>query len=108
MPRTLLQKKFNPLTPDEQVDLQLTAINREIRVYLLRQGKQSRDLAKWAGVSDASISKRLTGLQDWKLSELLRVSIVTGTSLENLLNLRQLRSEDPGINENGHPKAAVL
>lgn len=60
--------------------------DREIRAELARQRKSQADLAEALGISQQSLSNRLTGDTAFAMDELAKVAELLGVDVEQFLN----------------------
>lgn len=59
-------------------DIDLSQLNSTVRAELARRGMHQRALASVLGLSQASVSARLSGAAEWRVSELQTVARVLG------------------------------
>ena len=59
-------------------DIDLSQLNSTIRAELARRGMHQRALAQMLGLSQASVSARLSGGAEWRVSELQAVARILG------------------------------
>ena len=59
-------------------DIDLTQLNSTIRAELARRGMRQRGLAALLGLSQPSVSARLSGAAEWRVSEIQAVARALG------------------------------
>lgn len=61
-------------------------VSAEIRARLARSGRLQTELAEAIGLSQPSVSDRLTGAREWRIGELRRVAEFFGTTAGELVD----------------------
>lgn len=56
----------------------------ELEAEMAKRGHSQKDLSKIVGLNEGSISRRLSGEKEWKLSEILKVCEAYGKSFYEL------------------------
>jgi len=86
------------------------AIGREVKAWMGRADIKQKDLSELLGVTQAAISKKLSGRTSFTMEELLRVSSLVGTSLPNLLGDGILNAKIPSTatNNEGEKQEAPI
>lgn len=59
-------------------------INEKLGAWLLQPGNDRDKLAELIGITRPTLGQRLAGRSQWKWSEVVRVSEITGCSLDEL------------------------
>lgn len=63
-------------------------IREKLGAYLLESDKSRGQLANEIGISRQTLTERLLGRTEWKWQEVLQISRITKTSLDELAGLR--------------------
>lgn len=66
----------------------MSAVNEKIGAWFL-EGHTRTELAKLIGISRPALNKRIEGKTKWKWSEVIKVSEITGSSLNELAGIQQ-------------------
>lgn len=62
-----------------------TGIDEAIAAYLHRSGKTQAELAEELGMSENTLSWKRRGVREFKVSEVVKISEITGFSLDEML-----------------------
>lgn len=62
-----------------------TGIDEAIAAYLRRSGKTQAELAEELGMSENTLSWKRRGIREFKVSEAIKISEITGSSLEEMV-----------------------
>ena len=63
-------------------------INEKLGAWLLKEGRTREKLADEIGLSRQTLSERLNGNIKWRWDEVIEISRITNTSLDELAGLR--------------------
>lgn len=61
-----------------------TGIDEAIAAYLRRSGKAQAELAKELGMSENTLSWKRRGIREFKFSEVVKVTEITGFSIDEM------------------------
>lgn len=61
-----------------------TGIDEAIAAYLRRSGKTQAELAKELGMSENTLSWKRRGIREFKFSEVVKVTEITGFSIDEM------------------------